>query len=190
MRSASRSTWSRTVSSTRSATSSPTSSRRPRRPARKPPRSKQKRMPLRSQVVGWGAYLPERVVTNDDLARRLDTSNDWIVQRTGIRERRVAGDGELCSDLARNAAARALTRAGIAPAEVDLLIVATTTPDNTFPSTATRVQAQLGMTGGAAFDLQAVCSGFIFGLATANNFIKARQARTAVVVGAETFSRI
>jgi 3-oxoacyl-[acyl-carrier-protein] synthase-3 len=147
-------------------------------------------MPLRSQIVGWGSYLPERVITNDDLARRLDTSDEWIVQRTGIRERRVAAEGELCSDLAQKAAERALARAGIKADEIDLLVVATTTPDNTFPSTATKVQAKLGMTGGAAFDLQAVCSGFIFALATADNFIKAGQARTALVIGAETYSRI
>jgi 3-oxoacyl-[acyl-carrier-protein] synthase-3 len=147
-------------------------------------------MPLRSEVVGWGAYLPQRIVTNDDLAGRLDTTDEWIVQRTGIRERRIAAEGELCSDLAHNAAKAALARAGIAAGEVDLLIVATATPDNTFPSTATRVQAKLGMTGGAAFDLQAVCSGFIFALATADNFIKAGQARTALVIGAETYSRI
>jgi 3-oxoacyl-[acyl-carrier-protein] synthase-3 len=147
-------------------------------------------MPPRSQIVGWGSYLPERVITNDDLARRLDTSDEWIVQRTGIRERRVAAEGELCSDLAQKAAERALARAGIKADEIDLLVVATTTPDNTFPSTATKVQAKLGMTGGAAFDLQAVCSGFIFALATADNFIKAGQARTALVIGAETYSRI
>jgi 3-oxoacyl-[acyl-carrier-protein] synthase-3 len=147
-------------------------------------------MAIRSQVVGWGAYLPERVVTNDELARRIDTSDDWIRQRTGIGERRVAAEGELCSDLATKAVAAALARAGIAAGELDLLIVATTTPDNTFPSTATRVQAKLGMTGGAAFDVQAVCSGFIYGLAIADNFIKAGQARTAAVIGAETFSRI
>jgi 3-oxoacyl-[acyl-carrier-protein] synthase-3 len=145
---------------------------------------------IRSQVVGCGAYLPQRIVTNDDLARRLDTSDEWIVQRTGIRERRVAAEGELCSDLARQAGAAALERAGLKAAELDLLIVATTTPDNTFPATATKVQAQLGMTGGAAFDVQAVCSGFIFGLAIADNFLKCGQARTALVIGAETFSRI
>jgi 3-oxoacyl-[acyl-carrier-protein] synthase-3 len=147
-------------------------------------------MAIRSELVGWGAYLPERVVTNDELARRVDTSDAWIRQRTGIGERRVAAEGELCSDLAAKAAAAALARSGIAAAELDLLIVATTTPDNTFPSTATRVQAKLGMTGGAAFDVQAVCSGFIYGLAIADNFIKAGQARTAAVIGAETFSRI
>jgi 3-oxoacyl-[acyl-carrier-protein] synthase-3 len=147
-------------------------------------------MTIRSQVAGWGAYLPERVVTNDELARRLETSDEWIVQRTGIRERRVAAAGEFCSDLAWKAASAALARAEVKPAEIDLLIVATATPDHTFPATATKVQAKLGMTGGAAFDVQAVCSGFIYALAVADNFIKAGQARTAVVIGAETYSRI
>jgi 3-oxoacyl-[acyl-carrier-protein] synthase-3 len=147
-------------------------------------------MKRRSLVVGCGAYLPERVVTNDELAQRLDTSDDWIVQRTGIRERHVAAEGEFCSDLATKAAQEAISRAGIEPGEVDLLVVATATPDNTFPATATRVQAKLGMTGGAALDVQAVCSGFIYALAVADNFIKAGQAKTAVVIGAETFSRI
>src|ERR687888_910157 len=140
-------------------------------------------MPIRSQVVGCGAYLPEQIVTNDDLARRLDTSDDWIVQRTGIRERRIAAEGEFCSDLALKAGAAALERAAMKPSELDLLIVATTTPDNTFPATATKVQAKLGMTGGAAFDVQAVCSGFIYGLAIADNFLKAGQAKTALVIG-------
>jgi len=147
-------------------------------------------MPIRSQVVGCGSYLPERILTNDDLARRLDTSDAWIVQRTGIRERRIAAEGEFCSDLALKAGAAALQRAAMTPAQLDLLIVATTTPDNTFPATATKVQAQLGMTGGCAFDVQAVCSGFVYGLAIADNFIKAGQARSALVIGAETFSRI
>jgi 3-oxoacyl-[acyl-carrier-protein] synthase-3 len=147
-------------------------------------------MNLRSLVVGCGSYLPERVITNAELASRLDTSDEWIVQRTGIRERRVAADGEVCSDLAHKAAERALAAAGVKASEVDLLVLATATPDNTFPATATRVQAKLGITRGAAFDVQAVCSGFIYALATADNFIKAGQARTAVVIGAETFSRI
>src|SRR5689334_15851633 len=144
-------------------------------------------MKLRSQVVGWGSYLPERILTNAELAQRLDTSDEWIVQRTGIRERRIAAEGEACSDLATKAASQALLRAGMAASEVDLLVVATATPDNTFPATAARVQAKLGMSGGAAFDIQAVCSGFVYALAVADNFIKAGQARTAVVVGAETF---
>jgi 3-oxoacyl-[acyl-carrier-protein] synthase-3 len=147
-------------------------------------------MNFRSQVVGCGAYLPERVVTNDELARRLDTSDEWIRQRTGIAERRIAADGELTSDLALAAARRALERAGISGNDLDLIVLATATPDHTFPATATKVQAQLGMKRGAAFDVQAVCSGFIFALATADNAIRLGQARTALVIGAETFSRI
>jgi 3-oxoacyl-[acyl-carrier-protein] synthase-3 len=147
-------------------------------------------MPIRSQVVGWGSYLPERIVTNAELAQRLDTSDAWIVQRTGIRERRIAAEDEACSDLAVKAARQALDCAGLAPTEVDLIILATATPDNTFPATAARVQAKLGMTRGAAFDVQAVCSGFVYALAIADNFIKSGQAKTAIVIGAETFSRI
>ncbi|HEX3864137.1 MAG TPA: beta-ketoacyl-ACP synthase III [Stellaceae bacterium] len=147
-------------------------------------------MMLRSQVVGCGGYLPERVVTNEELAGRLDTSDAWIRQRTGIGERRIAADGELTSDLAINAAERALKRAGMSGSDIDLIVLATATPDRTFPSTATRVQARLGMKRGAAFDVQAVCSGFIFALATADNALRLGQARTALVIGAETFSRI
>jgi 3-oxoacyl-[acyl-carrier-protein] synthase-3 len=147
-------------------------------------------MNLRAQVAGCGAYLPERVVTNEELARRLDTSDDWIRQRTGIGERRIAADGELTSDLALAAARRALERAGMSGSDLDLIVLATATPDHTFPATATKVQAQLGMKRGAAFDIQAVCSGFVFALATANNAIRLGQARTALVIGAETFSRI
>ncbi len=144
----------------------------------------------RSLIVGCGGYLPERIVTNAELAARMDTSDDWIVSRSGIRERRVAAEGELTSHLAVKAAARALTDAGVKASDVDLIVLATATPDLTFPATATRVQAALGITRGAAFDLQAVCSGFIFALATADNFIKAGQADCALVIGAETFSRI
>jgi 3-oxoacyl-[acyl-carrier-protein] synthase-3 len=147
-------------------------------------------MNLRAQVAGCGAYLPERVLTNDELARRLDTSDDWIRQRTGISERRIAADGELTSDLAVAAARRALERAGMSGSDLDMIVLATATPDHTFPATATKVQAQLGMKRGAAFDIQAVCSGFIFALATADNAIRLGQARTALVIGAETFSRI
>jgi len=147
-------------------------------------------MALRSQVVGCGAYLPQRVVTNKDLAARLDTSDEWIRQRTGIGERRVAADGELTSDLAVRAARLALSDAGISGGDLDLIVLATATPDNTFPATATKVQAQLGMHRGAAFDVQAVCAGFIFALATADNALRLGQARTALVIGAETFSRI
>jgi len=147
-------------------------------------------MKLRSQVAGCGAYLPERVVTNDELARRLDTSDEWIRQRTGIGARHIAADGETTSDLAVAAARRALERAGMSGGDLDLIVLATATPDHTFPATATKVQAQLGMKRGAAYDVQAVCSGFVFALATADNAIRLGQARTALVIGAETFSRI
>src|ERR1700722_2848461 len=147
-------------------------------------------MILRSQVAGCGAYLPERVITNRELAGRLDTSDEWIRQRTGIGERRVAAPGELTSDLALRAAERALASAGVNGSDFDLYDLATAPPDNTFPATATKVQAKLGMTKGAAFDVQAVCSGFIYALAVADNFIRSGQAKTALVIGAETFSRI
>jgi 3-oxoacyl-[acyl-carrier-protein] synthase-3 len=147
-------------------------------------------MNFRSQVLGCGSYLPERVVTNAELAQRLDTTDEWIVQRTGIRQRHVAAQGEFTSDLATRAAERALRSAGVEPAEVDLVVLATATPDHTFPATAAKVQARLGMKAGAAFDVQAVCSGFVYALATADNFIRCAQARTALVIGAETFSRI
>jgi 3-oxoacyl-[acyl-carrier-protein] synthase-3 len=145
---------------------------------------------LRSQIAGCGAYLPERVLTNAELALRLDTSDEWIRQRTGIGERRIADPRELTSDLAARAAGRALDRAGLAGADVDLLVLATATPDHTFPATAARVQARIGMTRGAAFDVQAVCAGFVFALSIADNALRGGQARTALVVGAETFSRI
>jgi 3-oxoacyl-[acyl-carrier-protein] synthase-3 len=147
-------------------------------------------MSLRSQVAGCGAYLPERIITNYELADRLDTSDEWIRQRTGIGERRVAAPGELTSDLAVRAAEQALTNAGISGSDLDLLVVATATPDNTFPATATKVQARLGMERGAAFDVQAVCAGFIFALSVVDNALRLGQARTALVIGAETFSRI
>jgi 3-oxoacyl-[acyl-carrier-protein] synthase III len=144
----------------------------------------------RSIVAGCGAYLPARVMTNAELAKRVDTSDEWIRQRTGIAQRYVAAEGELTSDLATKAAEDALKRAGIAAGEVDLIVLATATPDETFPATATRVQSNLGIHRGAAFDLQAVCSGFVFALATADNFIRCGQSTTALVIGAETFSRI
>ncbi len=145
---------------------------------------------IRSQVAGCGAYLPDRVITNAELAGRLDTSDEWITQRTGITQRHVAAEGQLTSDLALRAARRALEAAGMRGDDLDLIVLATATPDNTFPATATKVQAMLGMTKGAAFDVQAVCSGFVYALSTADNFIKAGQAKNALVIGAETFSRI
>ena len=147
-------------------------------------------MNIRSQIVGCGSYLPERVVTNAELSTKIDTTDEWIVARTGIHQRHLAADGELTSDLALESANRALEDAGIPAAEVDMLILATTTPDNTFPATATKVQAKIGMVNGAAFDIQAVCSGFIFGLAVADNFIKTGQFKTVLLIGAETYSRI
>jgi 3-oxoacyl-[acyl-carrier-protein] synthase III len=144
----------------------------------------------RSIVAGCGAYLPARVMTNVELAKRVDTTDEWIRQRTGIAQRHIAAEGELTSDLATRSAEDALKRAGIAADEVDLIVLATATPDETFPATATRVQNNLGIHRGAAFDVQAVCSGFVFALATADNFIRCGQAATALVIGAETFSRI
>jgi 3-oxoacyl-[acyl-carrier-protein] synthase III len=144
----------------------------------------------RSLIVGCGSYLPDRILTNAELAQQLETSDAWIVARTGIRQRHIAAEGEVTSDLAVRAAERALAAAGMAAHEVDLIIVGTTTPDDTFPATATRVQAKLGVPRGVAFDVQAVCSGFVFALAIADNFIKAGQAATALVIGAETYSRI
>jgi 3-oxoacyl-[acyl-carrier-protein] synthase-3 len=147
-------------------------------------------MAIRSRIVGCGSYLPSRVVTNAELSTRVDTSDEWIVQRTGIRQRHVAAEGELTSDLAIAAARRALESAGAKPEALDLIVLATTTPDHTFPATATKVQAALGMAAGAAFDVQAVCAGFIFALAVADNFLRLGQARSALVIGAETFSRL
>jgi 3-oxoacyl-[acyl-carrier-protein] synthase-3 len=147
-------------------------------------------MAFRAQVLGCGGYLPDRVVANAELAATLDTSDEWIVQRTGIRQRHIAAPGEFTSHLAIRAARRALQMACVTPDEIDLIVLATSTPDNTFPATATRVQAALGMQRGAAFDVQAVCTGFVYALATADNFIRAGQAKTVLVIGAETFSRI
>jgi 3-oxoacyl-[acyl-carrier-protein] synthase-3 len=147
-------------------------------------------MVTRSLVIGLGAFLPESVLTNAELAARIDTSDDWIVSRTGIRRRHIALPGETTSDLAFRSASAALKDAGIAADALDLIVVATTTPDETFPAVATNLQARLGMTRGAAFDVQAVCSGFIYAIAVADNFIKAGQAKTVLVVGAETMSRL
>jgi 3-oxoacyl-[acyl-carrier-protein] synthase III len=145
---------------------------------------------IRSVIRGVGAYLPKRIVTNEDLARIVDTSDAWITERTGIKQRHIAQEGELTSDLGIAAAKQALVRAGIDPIDIDLVICATATPDRTFPATAVRIQAGLGVIKGAAFDLQAVCSGFVYALATADNFLKSGQFKRALVVGAETFSRI
>jgi 3-oxoacyl-[acyl-carrier-protein] synthase-3 len=144
----------------------------------------------RSVILGCGSYLPSRVVSNDDIAKIVDTSDAWIVERTGIKRRHIASEGETTSDLALEAAKRALKHADIGAPELDLVIVATTTPDETFPSTATKIQARLGMTRGAAFDVQAVCTGFIYALSVADSFIRAGQAKTVLVIGAETMSRI
>ena len=147
-------------------------------------------MVTRARAIGSGHHLPERVVTNADLAARLDTSDEWIRTRTGIRRRHVVAEGEATSDLAIAAARRALAAAGVEAASLDALIVATATPDQTFPATATRVQHAIGMTGGFAFDIAAVCAGFIFALANADGLIRSGQARRVMVIGAETFSRI
>lgn len=147
-------------------------------------------MPFKSKLVGCGAYLPERVITNKELSRTLDTSDEWIRQRTGISERRIAAKNEFTSDLAVKAAKVALSHAGVCASQIDLIVLATATPDKTFPATATRVQAELGITRGAAFDIQAVCTGFIYALNVADNFIRVGQASNALVIGAETISRI
>jgi 3-oxoacyl-[acyl-carrier-protein] synthase-3 len=145
---------------------------------------------IRSQIIGCGACLPDRILTNAELAKTVDTSDEWIVSRTGIRRRHIVKEGETTVDLAVKSAERAMADAKIGADQLDLIIVATTTPNETFPSVATSVQARLGMTRGAAFDVQAVCSGFIFGLAVADNFIRAGQAKTILLIGAETMSRL
>jgi 3-oxoacyl-[acyl-carrier-protein] synthase III len=144
----------------------------------------------RAVVLGCGGYLPSQILTNDELARKVDTSDEWIVQRTGIHERRIAAPGELTSDMATHAARVALAHARVDAQSIDLIVLATSTPDNTFPATAVSVQAALGISHGAAFDLQAVCSGFVFGLATADALIKSGAFSRALVIGAEAFSRI
>lgn len=145
---------------------------------------------IRSVVTGIGSYLPAKTLTNAELSRMVDTSDDWIVERSGIRERHIVADGELTSDMAIAAAKQALEAGGIAAEEIDLIVLATATPDQTFPATATRVQAALGVIKGAAFDIQAVCSGFIYALSVADNFLKAGQFQNALVIGAESFSKI
>jgi len=145
---------------------------------------------IRSVIRGVGAHLPKRIMTNDDLSRIVDTSDAWIRERTGIEQRHIAEEGELTSDLGIAASRQALVRAGIDPVDVDLVVCATSTPDRTFPATGVRIQSGLGVTKGAAFDVQAVCSGFVYALAVADNLLKTGQFKRAVVVGAETFSRI
>jgi 3-oxoacyl-[acyl-carrier-protein] synthase-3 len=144
----------------------------------------------RSVVLGCGSYLPQRCLTNADLSRMVDTSDEWIVQRTGIRARHIAADGEFTSDLAIAAARAALADAKVDASSIDLIVVATSTPDNTFPATAVAVQAGLGITQGAAFDLQAVCSGFVYAVATVDGLLRGGAHKRALVIGAETFSRI
>lgn len=144
----------------------------------------------RSVVRGVGSYLPARTLTNAELAKQVDTSDEWIVQRTGIRERHIAAEGEKTSDLAVAAAKAALAHAGMSAADIDLIVVATSTPDLTFPATATIVQAELGIQKGAAFDLQAVCSGFVYGMSNADQYLRSGDFNRALVIGAETFSRI
>ncbi|MEP4468685.1 MAG: 3-oxoacyl-ACP synthase, partial [Bauldia litoralis] len=145
---------------------------------------------VRSIVTGTGSYLPERIMTNEDLSKVVETTDDWITERTGIKNRHIAAEGELTSDLALHAARAAIADAAIDVQEIDTIIMATTTPDNTFPATATTVQAALGLGHGAAFDIQAVCSGFVYALTIADTFIRAGQSRTVLVIGAETFSRL
>ncbi len=146
---------------------------------------------IHARVIGTGSYLPSRVLTNAELEQRIETTSEWIVERTGIRERHIAEEGELTSDLAQKAAERALEAAGMDAGEIGLIVVATTTPDRVFPSTACILQAKLGITNGCpAFDVQAVCSGFVYAVSVADQFIRSGQVKTALVVGAETLSRI
>jgi 3-oxoacyl-[acyl-carrier-protein] synthase-3 len=143
-----------------------------------------------ARIIGVGAHLPDRILSNEELSTMVDTSDEWIHERTGIRRRHIAAEGETTSDLAEKASRRAMEQAGIGPDDLDMIIVATTTPDFTFPSTATLLQDRLGATNGAAFDVQAVCTGFVYALTLADNFIARGQAQTVLVVGAETMSRI
>ncbi len=145
---------------------------------------------FRSVVLGCGSYLPEKVLTNADLAEMVDTSDEWIVQRTGIHQRHVAAEGEVTSDMAIKAAQAALENAGVDASTIDLIILATSTPDNTFPASAVTVQAGLGITHGMAFDVQAVCSGFVYAVTTADAYLRGGLAKRALVIGSETFSRL
>lgn len=145
---------------------------------------------IRSVITGCGSYLPEKILTNEELAKTVDTTDEWIVQRTGIRQRHIAEDGETTADLGEKAARAAMKDAGITADDLDLIILATSTPNNTFPATSVEIQHRLGMNHGAAFDTQAVCSGFVFALTTADQYIKTGFAKRILVIGAETFSRI
>ncbi len=145
---------------------------------------------IRSKISTTGSYLPKKILTNLELAKTVETSDEWIMDRTGIKQRHIAAEGELTSDLASNAALKALEQSGIKAEEIELIILATTTPDLTFPATATTVQAKIGAKNAFAFDIQAVCSGFVFAIATADNFIKSGQVKNALVIGADTLSRI
>ena len=145
---------------------------------------------ITSCVTGVGSALPKRIMTNDDISKIVDTSHEWIVERTGIHARHIAGEGETTRTLAVEAALKAIAAAGVTAADIDLIVLATSTPDNTFPATATLVQNDLGIRQGAAFDVQAVCSGFVYALVTADALIKTGQAKHALVIGSETFSRI
>ena len=145
---------------------------------------------IRSIVRGFGAALPKRVVTNQEIEGIVETSDEWIVQRTGIKQRYIAGEGETSASLGEAAARAALDNGGLKPEDIDLIIVATSTPDNTFPATAVNIQNRLGITGGFAFDVQAVCSGFVYAMATADLYIRGGMAKRVLVIGAETFSRI
>lgn len=147
-------------------------------------------MTLRSVVIGCGHYLPERILTNSEIEKIVDTTDDWIIERTGIQSRHIAAEGETTSMLATRAAERAIENAGCSASDIDLIVLATATPDYTFPSTATQVQAALGIHGGAAFDVQAVCSGFVYALTVADKFLTSGSHKRALVIGAETFSRI
>jgi 3-oxoacyl-[acyl-carrier-protein] synthase-3 len=145
---------------------------------------------IRSIVRGFGSSLPKRAVSNQEMESLVDTTDEWIVQRTGIRQRYIAGEGETTASLGEAAARAALDNAGLVPADIDLIVLATSTPDNTFPATAVDIQRRLGITHGAAFDLQAVCTGFVYAMATADLYIRGGMAKRALVIGAETFSRI
>ncbi len=145
---------------------------------------------MNSRIAGTGSYLPNKILTNADLESMVDTTDEWIFSRTGIRERHIVADDEFTSDLALHASRKAIEAAGIQASDIDLIIVATTTPDKIFPSTAIILQSKLGIAGCPAFDIQAVCSGFVYAIATADNFIKSGAAKCALVIGAETFSRI